>query len=194
MAQKSVAPKKRPKKKVTKSKKTSTTKKPTEKGDSKKENAERGRPTPYKEEYAKSVFKLCLLGAKDKEIAEFYEVTETTINNWKKKYPDFFESIKKGKLEADSVIAESLYQRAKGALIRTQKAFKVKVGKDANGGVIEDVKVVTVVEEIPAGEVSMIFWLKNRHPDKWRDKIHNVNLNGEGDDPEFIKKFFGMES
>lgn len=30
-----------------------------------------------------------------KELAQFFEVTETTINNWKNNYPDFFESIKK---------------------------------------------------------------------------------------------------
>jgi hypothetical protein len=33
---------------------------------------ERGRPTKYKEEYNEQAYKLCLLGATDKELADFF--------------------------------------------------------------------------------------------------------------------------
>lgn len=56
-----------------------------------------GRPTYFKEEYVELAYKYCLLGATDKDLAQFFEVTETTINNWKNDHPEFFESIKKGK-------------------------------------------------------------------------------------------------
>lgn len=46
--------------------------------------------------------KLCLLGATDKELGDFFNVTEQTINNWKKDFPSFFESIKRGKIDADA--------------------------------------------------------------------------------------------
>jgi len=72
----------------------------------------RGRPTAYKPEYAETVLKLCLLGATDAEIGDFYGVSEQTINTWKKKHPDFLESIKSGKQKADANVATSLYQTA----------------------------------------------------------------------------------
>lgn len=71
-----------------------------------------GRPSAYKPEYADSVVKLCLLGATDAELADFYGVSEQTINAWKKKHPEFLEALKTGKQRADANIAQSLYQTA----------------------------------------------------------------------------------
>ncbi|WP_445366188.1 hypothetical protein ACJJJB_10210 [Microbulbifer sp. ANSA001] len=52
----------------------------------------------YREEFAEKTEKLCKLGLTDKELGEFFEVTEQTINNWKNKHSEFFESIKRGKI------------------------------------------------------------------------------------------------
>lgn len=68
----------------------------SEKNEVKKKS--RGRKSEYREEYAEQALKLCLLGATDKEIAEFFSVSEQTLNSWKKKFPQFLESLKKGKL------------------------------------------------------------------------------------------------
>lgn len=57
-----------------------------------------GRKSSYKEEYANQALKLCLLGAIDKELAEFFGVSEQTLNKWKKDFPEFLESLKKGKI------------------------------------------------------------------------------------------------
>jgi len=65
----------------------------TEKNEVKKKS--RGRKSEYREEYAEQALKLCLLGATDKEIAEFFSVSEQTLNSWKKKFPQFLESLKK---------------------------------------------------------------------------------------------------
>lgn len=53
------------------------------------------RPTKYQEAYAEQARKLCLLGCTDAELADFFEVSEATINNWKLEYPEFLESIKR---------------------------------------------------------------------------------------------------
>ena len=53
-----------------------------------------GRPTRYKQEYAEQALKLCRLGAKDSELADFFQVSEQTINAWKKAHPEFLESLK----------------------------------------------------------------------------------------------------
>jgi len=51
------------------------------------DNAKPGQPSSYKEEYNDLAFKFCLMGATDVRLAEFFDVTEKSINNWKNKYP-----------------------------------------------------------------------------------------------------------
>ena len=123
--------------------------------------AKAGRPSLYKEEYNELVYKLCLLGSTDKEIADIIGVEETTINNWKLNKPGFFESLKKGKDVADAEVANKLYQRAKGFTKTTTRQVQDKQGE-----------VVDMITETyyPPDPVSIIFWLKNRQPQKWRDK------------------------
>lgn len=53
------------------------------------------RPTKYQEAYAEQARKLCLLGYTDAELADFFEVSESTINKWKLDYPEFSESLKR---------------------------------------------------------------------------------------------------
>jgi transposase len=47
--------------------------------------------------YAEVAGKLCReKDYTDKNLAKHFKVTETTINNWKRRYLEFFESIKRG--------------------------------------------------------------------------------------------------
>ena len=68
-----------------------------------------GRPSKYKEEYCEQAEKLARLGATDKEMADFFGVTEQTLNNWKTdkdgNETPFFESLKRGMDAAYSVMA-----------------------------------------------------------------------------------------
>lgn len=125
-----------------------------------------GAPTKYNEVFNEQVYKLCLLGAIDKEIAEFFNVCEATINNWKNEYPEFLESIKKGKQIADANVADRLYQRALG-FEHDSEEIKVIEG---------DIERVPVRKVYPPDPTSAIFWLKNRQPSKWRDK-QELDLN-----------------
>lgn len=127
-----------------------------------------GRPTKYKPEYVEQVFKLCLLGATDAEIANFFEVDERTINNWKISYPEFFQSIKDGREKADAEIANSLYNRAKGYEQKTVKVFQYQ----------GDPVIVPVVEHIPPDTGAAMAWLKNRQPKRWRDRIEHTGADG----------------
>jgi hypothetical protein len=71
-----------------------------------------GRPAAFKQEYLQQTTNLCLLGATDKDLAIAFDVSEQTINSWKRKIPGFIESIKEGKEKADGKVAQSLYNRA----------------------------------------------------------------------------------
>ena len=127
-----------------------------------------GRDSKYQDDFADQAFKLCLLGATDTKLADFFGVSESTINRWKDKYPAFWESIRAGKVRADAEVAHSLYRRATGEHVIVEKLVK----KD---GVYEKVELkVFVPGEVPAQRL----WLLNRDKENWRDK-QDVELSGE---------------
>lgn len=134
------------------------------------DNAQMGRPTKYKEEYNEQAYKLCLLGATDEDMADFFEIDERTINRWKHEYPDFCQSIKKGKDSADAKVAESLYNRALGYQHDEDKIF------NHQGAPL----VVKTVKHYPPDTTAAIFWLKNRQPKHWRDKQEVDHSSSDG--------------
>jgi len=71
-----------------------------------------GRPTKYKPQFAKEVEKLAMLGLTDIQLAEYFEISEKSINTWKKQYPEFLQSLKDGRVTADIKVVESLYKQA----------------------------------------------------------------------------------
>jgi hypothetical protein len=71
-----------------------------------------GRPTAYKPEYTVKAFGYALLGLTDVQMAEKFGVSESTFNLWKKKHPEFSESLKAGKEDADSKVVNALYEKA----------------------------------------------------------------------------------
>lgn len=120
----------------------------------------RGRPSKYKAEFAEQARKLCLLGATDAEMADFFGVTEQTVNAWKAAHPAFLESITQGKILADAEVADKLHQRAMGYSHPAVKIFN-------NQGVE---LVVPYTEHYPPDTQAASLWLRNRQPKKWRDK------------------------
>jgi len=127
-----------------------------------------------RQEYDDLAYKFALLGATDQEIADFLEVSKATINNWKKDYPSFLDSLKKGKEKADAEVSEKLFKRAKGYKYReVKKENVVREGVEILG--IE--RKTTTVKEIPPDVTACIFWLKNRRKENWRDKFeHKVEI------------------
>lgn len=128
-----------------------------------------GRPSLFDKVDLIQVEKLCKLGATDKQIADFYEVNEDTIYEWKKVHPEFSEALKRGKLVADSTIADSLFQRAKGY---EHADCEVLMAQKTGEPVI-----VPLIKYYPPDTTACIFWLKNRQPELWRDKVEIESNN-----------------
>lgn len=137
--------------------------------------ARRGRPSSYKPEFVEQARKLAELGATDREVADFFNVDERTINRWKHEHPDFCLSLKVGKQAADDRVEQSLYRRALGF---SHDAVKI-MGYEGTYTPVE------YVEVYPPDTTAAIFWLKNRRPDQWRDKTE-TDLNVKGDLAEAI--------
>ena len=129
-----------------------------------------GRPSKYQDDFAAQAFKLCLLGATDKDLAGFFDTTEQTINAWKKAHPEFLEALKAGKNRADAEVANRLYRRALGYSHKEDKIFQYE-GEPV---------IVPTTKHYPPDTTAMIFWLKNRQPGSWRDK-RDVEVAGQVD-------------
>lgn len=129
-----------------------------------------GRPSQFNKKIQDRIKALALKGFTDKEICKAIDVPERTFNNWKKKYHDFWQSLKDWKAEADAKVERSLYERAQGYSHPEDKIF-------CNNG---EIIVQPTIKHYPPDPTSMIFWLKNRQPEKWRDK-QEMNISGNLD-------------
>jgi hypothetical protein len=129
-----------------------------------------GRPLKYDKKYNEQARKLCLMGYTDKQLAGFFEVAESTINKWKLDHQGFSESLKSGKEIADAEVTASLYQKAIGySCIDTKFA--------SHEGRITDEKEYT--KNYPPCPISIKYWLNNRQPLRWREKVEEDNSEGE---------------
>lgn len=129
-----------------------------------------GRPTGFKPEFCEQATNLCLLGATDADLARFFGFDERTINRWKDSHPEFAEALREGKEGADANIGKSLFQRATGY---SHPSEEIKV---VEGAVVR----VPITKQYPPDTTAMIFWLKNRRPDLWRDKVQNEHSGPDG--------------
>lgn len=120
-----------------------------------------GRHSLYRDDYADQAFKLCLLGAIDEELADFFGVSVATIYNWKKEHPAFLEATIAGKLKADAEVAHSLYRSATGHEMTAEKVVKTAEGQ------FEAIRYKTYV---PADPNAAYKWLLNRRRQDWKDK------------------------
>lgn len=142
-----------------------------------------GRPTAFHPYYCEKVVQLCKLGAKDTEIAEFFDVDVSTMYRWQQAHPEFREAIKEGKMLADMAVVSSLHKRALGYEWDEAQPIKVKEVLYENGKRIKEterVEIVMVRKVMPPETTANIFWLKNRRRADWRDKADvdvNVTVN-----------------
>lgn len=127
------------------------------------------RPSKYKPEFVKQAEKLCALGATDIELADFFEVNVATLYRWKNEHPEFCEALKVSKEIADDRVERSLFARANGY---EHDEVDIRV---VGGGIVT----TPIRKFYPPDTTACIFWLKNRRPDLWRDKVEqDTNHSG----------------
>jgi len=120
----------------------------------------KGRPSKFNSIDKELVKRLYLVGHTDFEVAHIINIAESTLHLWKLEHPEFSEAIKDWKIEADKRVEASLYHRAIGYSHETEEIFCA----------FGEVTRVKTIKHYAPSEVAAIFWLKNRQPDKWRDK------------------------
>lgn len=100
-------------------------------------------------------------GLTDEQIAKNIGIVSSTFYEWKRKNPEISEAIKKGKEVVDYEVENALLKRALGYTICIEED---KLDKEGCAHTLaKDV-------HVPGDVTAMIFWLKNRKPEQWREK------------------------
>lgn len=107
-------------------------------------------------------------GLTDEQIAKNCGVAYSTLRDWCDKHPAISAAIKKGKEVVDFEVENALLKRALGYDFQETRVEN----SDKDG-----TKVVQTLKHIPGDPTAQIFWLKNRRPDKWRDRRDQTPFN-----------------
>lgn len=126
-------------------------------------------------------------GLSDKQIAHNIGITQTTLYEWQKRFPELSEALKKGKEVVDREVENALLKRALGYEYDEVTQEPVT---DKDTGITEMRVTKRVTKQIVPDVTAQIFWLKNRKPEEFRDK-RDVELSGSVDLGSIIEKARG---
>ena len=106
-------------------------------------------------------------GLTDEQIAANIGIRAGTLYDWKNRFPDFSEALKKGKEVVDRQVENALLKRALGYTYEETTREPVL---NPDTGKAELTVTKTVIKQVAPDTTAQIFWLKNRKPETWRDK------------------------
>lgn len=115
-------------------------------------------------------------GLTEEQIAKNMGVSRSTLSDYKVKYPDILRAIKNSKEVADREVENALFNKATGYTVKLKKPMKVRHVEydELSGRKVAEYERIEYIEEevhVPADTTAQIFWLKNRKPNEWRDKV-----------------------
>lgn len=121
-----------------------------------------GRPSHYDKISLDDVRKWASIGLSNEQISQLLNIDQSNFYIWQRDKQEFREALKGGKELPDDKIERSLFERASGYYHPEEKLFY-----DSNTGqVVSQI----VLKHYPPDPTSMIFWLKNRRREQWRDQ------------------------
>lgn len=139
-------------------------------------------------------------GLVDAQIAHNIGIRRPTLYEWKKRYPDIADALKKGKEVVDREVENALLKRAVGMTTVTKTYRMMKLDDEVLKArrirflrayqldhpdlskaelqliavdkvpTYERVPFTEVSNELPPDNAAAMFWLKNRKPEKYRDR------------------------
>jgi hypothetical protein len=141
-----------------------------------------GRPSKYQDDFARMAHVACVEGGfTDRKLADLFNVTRRTIDNWKREHPEFFRSIKAGKDKFDSSRVETAFLKSCLGIRFTETTKEPLVLGDSQepGKLVVTKKVQKFIAPNPK---ACMDWLCNRQPDRWK-KLKHVELSGKDGRP-----------
>ena len=110
-------------------------------------------------------------GLTQEQVAHDIGISWRTLTTWKKRYVAVDQALKEGKVIADGQVEKALYRRACGYTYTEKKVIRFPDG--TNRSEITE-------KEVAPDTTAIIFWLKNRAPDVWRDVQRQEVTGAEG--------------
>ena len=123
-------------------------------------------------------------GLTDEQIAHNIGIHVATFYRWQEAHGEFHDALKKGKAPVDLQVENALLKRALGyeyEEVTTEITETPYIDKRGKERVRKQKHVKKTKKVVLPDTTAQIFWLKNRRPDKWRDKreeavsIHNAD-------------------
>jgi len=72
-----------------------------------------GRHSKFNPEQLEEIERMAGIGLPEKDIAYILGISEKTLYNWKKNFPEFLQAIKRGRIQGKMIIVNSLFQKAR---------------------------------------------------------------------------------
>lgn len=111
-------------------------------------------------------------GLTDEQIAHNMGINVATLYRWKNDHCEICNALKESKDIADKAVENALYKSALGAIceeITEERIWNKEKSK------FEMVVTKKITKKMPPNSTSIIYWLKNRKPDIWRDRQEITN-------------------
>jgi len=115
----------------------------------------------YRPQFCRIAHQIALLGGTPSILAETLAVSEQTIHNWLKTYPEFQIAWIGGKDFADAQVTQALFKRAVG-FSQVVEDFKTERGE-----LVPIEKTIVFPPDIQAAQ----YWLNNRRPQDWKANV-----------------------
>lgn len=113
-------------------------------------------------------------GLTDEQIASNMNIHVSTLYSYQNKYSEISESLKKGKEVVDYEVENALLKRAMGyEYVETTRETKWNPSTEQ----FELVESKKVTKHVIPDTTAQIYWLKNRKPKQWRDKVDVDNTD-----------------
>ncbi len=104
-------------------------------------------------------------------------ISHVTLFNWRNKYPEINDALKKGKEVADILVENALFKKAIGYKTTETKTI-IDGYPDANGN--RKIRTEKIEKEIAPDSTACMAWLNNRKPEDWkRNRDGIVELNDD---------------
>ncbi len=127
---------------------------------------------------------MACMGKDEDEIAACMGIAPSTLQRWKKRYPEIAAALAYDKNGADFAVMEALHRKAVGYTTPVKKTYKVKrteFDPDSGKKLLEYEELQTGIDEahVPADTRAEIFWLQNRCGSEWgQDKQESETESG----------------
>ena len=107
-----------------------------------------------------------------------------TLNEWKNRFPVISDALKIGMENADYIVENELFESCKTRTVTVKKPIKLKKVMVDGKKRLEEERIEYAEEQVvvPANVTAQIFYLKNRRPDKWKDRpVESIAENQKND-------------